>query len=136
MIEQIKMFINRQNPRYIYGLLCILVIIHFLIYYHNLFILSDVDVIRKGWIEFFVILILALQIIIINKYLQSAIKYVVIFVYLNTLTKFYKILNGETEYYNQNNSNWKLIIGFIAVTIISYVFFLIIENTKSKNNQN
>lgn len=128
-----KQFINRQNPRLIYSILFLFLVLHFYVHYHNILKFSDVDEIRKGKIEFFILSILAFQIFLINNYIQRLLKFGVVYIYFSYIFHYFEILMNQTDFYKYStNSSWTLLLMFLILSVISYVLFTVIENTKSK----
>ncbi len=132
-LENIKLFINKQNPRYIYSILCVVIVSHFLVNHNRILIESDINKIISGRVEFCLILILILQIILINRFLQNILKNSVLFFYFNNLHYYFEIITGKTYFFSiSGNSFLMLVLIFGISTVVSYLFFTIIENTSSR----
>lgn len=134
-LEKIKLFIHNQNPRYIYAILSLIILFHFLINHHRILIESDVNKIMNGRIELFILVIFITQTILINKYLKRILKFSVIWFYLKCLYQYYEILTNKTEFFTNNGNTYlMLMLIFGLSTIVSYILFTIIENTNSKKS--
>ena len=132
---KIKQFINKQNPRHIYALLGTIIFLHFLLNHNRILIESDVNKIRSGRIELFIIFIFILQIILINKYIQRILKFGVIIVYFKYLYYYFELLTTKTIYYTYKVDYYLILLLFFGIsTVISYIFYTIIENISSLKN--
>lgn len=130
-MQKLKKYINSQNPRVIYSVILAFWLFHFLFNYHNILIESDLYKYYEGRIAFLLIFVIIAQLILLKKQIRILLKYCVLFYYIKPILRVYSILNNQTDYFERHNST-RLIVVFSILTFITWIFYIVLENTKDK----
>ncbi len=119
-------------PRIAYLSFSVLLLVYYLAIKENMIIGFNEEN-SKGFIVLVILLLFALQVFLLNRYLKRILQSAMIYLYIHFLVvALLGVLKGKSIFEVETATILSLVFLFLMATGLSYLFYMLIEHTRLK----